>query len=195
VSNKTAGLINKKPILFNNIKKVGLMSYSLLAIETLLILIPLYIANSTAMLLGGKTPIDFNQNFFDKKPLLGKGKTIKGTLFGMGTGIIAVLIVNYYFQGNVPIIQNYLYYGILLAAGAILGDLIGSFIKRRMNINRGRPVLLLDQLDFVFGGLLLGSLIYNISIQMVFLICVVTLFAHKTANFIAFKFKLKKVPW
>ncbi|PIN98443.1 MAG: hypothetical protein COT90_04370 [Candidatus Diapherotrites archaeon CG10_big_fil_rev_8_21_14_0_10_31_34] len=171
------------------------MDYVLLATEIILILIPLYIANSTAMLLGGKTPIDFNSKFLDKKPLFGEGKTIKGTFFGILTGIIAVIIVNYFFQGNVPIIPNYLYYGALLSVGAILGDIIGSFIKRRAGVERGKPVFLLDQLDFVFVGLLLGSIAYNISIQLVFLISVITLFAHKTANFIAFKFKLKKVPW
>ena len=138
--------------------------------EIILILIPLYISNSTAMLFGGKTPIDFNAKFVDKKPLFGKGKTIKGTIFGMLAGIIAVLIVNYYFQGDVPIIENYLYYGVLLAVGAILGDLIGSFIKRRISVERGKPVFLLDQLDFIFVGLLLGSIIYNVSIQLFFLI-------------------------
>lgn len=171
------------------------MNYYLLGIEIILILIPLYVSNSTAMLLGGKTPVDFNARFLDKRPFLGKGKTIKGTLFGASAGILAVLIVNFYFNGEVPIIENYLQYGILLALGAILGDLIGSFIKRRANLERGKPVLLLDQLDFVFVGLLLGSIIYNVSIQMFFLISIITLFAHKAANFIAFKFKLKKVPW
>ncbi len=171
------------------------MDYTSLILEIMLILIPLYLSNSTAMLLGGKTPVDFNLNFFDKKPLFGKGKTIKGTLFGAGIGILAVFLVDFYFQGNVPIIKNYFEYGVLLALGAVLGDITGSFIKRRLDIKRGKPVIVLDQLDFVFGGLLLGSLIHNISIQLFFVVCVITVIAHKTANFIAFKFKLKKVPW
>ncbi len=170
------------------------MDYSFL-IEIILILIPLYIANSSAMFLGGKTPIDFNQSFVDKKPFLGKGKTVKGTFLGILAGIIAVFLVDFYFQGKTPIIENYFLYGSLLSAGAIAGDLIGSFIKRRFNIERGKPVLLLDQLDFVVIGMLIGSLIHLVSIELFLLICVITLIAHRISNFIAFKFKLKKVPW
>jgi CDP-2,3-bis-(O-geranylgeranyl)-sn-glycerol synthase len=164
-------------------------------LEIILILIPLYVANSTALFLGGKTPIDFNVKFFDKKPFLGKGKTIKGTFLGILAGIISVLIVYFYFQGKVPVIQNYLYYGILLAIGAITGDLLGSFIKRRFDIERGKPVLLLDQLDFVVIGILFSSPVHAISIEAFLLICLITLVMHKISNFIAFKFKLKKVPW
>jgi len=171
------------------------MDYLFLITKILLILIPLYIANSTAMLLGGKTRIDLNTDFIDKKPLFGEGKTVKGTFFGILAGIVAVLIVNFCFQGNTPIIPQYLWYGSLLAIGAITGDLLGSFIKRRCGIERGKPVFLLDQLDFVVIGILLGSRICVISIELFVLICLITLVAHKTSNFIAFKFKLKKVPW
>jgi len=170
------------------------MDYSFF-IEIILILIPLYLANSSAMILGGKTPIDLNQNFVDKKPFLGKGKTFKGTFLGIFAGIIAVALIEFYFQGNTPIINNYLYYGILVSVGAILGDLIGSFLKRRMDIERGKPVLLLDQLDFVIVGILFGSFVHKISIELFLLVCIITLVAHRIANFVAFKFKLKKVPW
>ncbi|MFH1664432.1 MAG: CDP-2,3-bis-(O-geranylgeranyl)-sn-glycerol synthase [archaeon] len=170
------------------------MTYPFLT-EAILVLVPLYVANSTAMLLGGKTPIDLNKKFFDKKPFLGKGKTFKGTIIGILAGIVAVLLVDFYFQGKVPIISNYLLYGSLLSVGAILGDIIGSFFKRRFDIERGKPVLLLDQLDFVVIGILLGSAVHLISLQLFLLICFITLVAHKASNFIAFKFKLKKVPW
>ncbi len=170
------------------------MSYSFV-LELILILVPLYIANSAAMLLGGKTQIDFGKNFFDKRPLFGEGKTFKGTFLGIAAGIISVLILDYYFQGNNGVIQNYLWYGILLSFGAIIGDIAGSFAKRRMGIERGEPVFLLDQLDFVLGGIVFGGTVHWISLELFLLICVITLFAHKASNFVAFKFKLKKVPW
>ena len=106
----------------------------------------------------------------------------------MNLAIIAIL-------GILFLVINYFLYGSLLSAGAIAGDLIGSFIKRRFNIERGKPVLLLDQLDFVVIGMLIGSLIHLVSIELFLLICVITLIAHRISNFIAFKFKLKKVPW
>lgn len=170
------------------------MNYSFL-IEIILILIPLYVANSSAMLFSGKKQIDFNFNFFDGKPLFGKGKTIKGTFFGILSGIIIVLIVNFYFQGNTPIIPRYVFYGILLSFGAIIGDMAASFVKRRFDITTGEPILLLDQLDFVVGGILFGSIIYSVSAEMFLLICFITLIAHKASNYLAFKLKIKKVPW
>ncbi len=170
------------------------MSYSFL-IEIILILIPLYVANSSAMLFAGKTQMDFNLNFFDEKPLFGKGKSIKGTFFGVISGIISVLILDFYFQGNVPIIPQYVFYGILLSFGAIMGDVAASFVKRRFDITTGKPILLLDQLDFVVGVILFGSLIYSVSAEMFLLICFITLIAHKASNFLAFKLKIKKVPW
>ena len=39
--------------------------------------------------------------------------------------------------------------GFLLGFGALLGDALGSFIKRRMGIGRGKPAPILDQIDFL----------------------------------------------
>ena len=90
---------------------------------------------------------------------------------------------------------NYVLLGILLSFGAIFGDLIASFFKRRSNISTGTPVLFLDQLDFVFGALIFGSIVYLPTFFEVILISVITLVSHKFSNYFAFKIKLKKVPW
>lgn len=162
-----------------------------------LVLLPIYVSNACAMLLGGKTPIDFGKNFFDGRPLLGKGKTFKGTIFGIGAGIIIAAAINGLLSKQTMLYysNHYVLITSILVVLAILGDMIGSFIKRRLNIERGQPVLLLDQLDFVIVPMIFLWSQKFISFTEIIIVLIITLFVHKLANYIAFKFKLKRVPW
>jgi len=167
-----------------------------LIINLLLYLAPMYFANSSAMVLGGKTPLDLNKKFFDNKPIFGKGKTYKGVIFGIiiGTGaslVISILIP----EISSGFSEQYVFLGFLLAAGAIAGDTVASFFKRRNNIEPGQEVLFLDQLDFVIGGMILGSFIYVPDFYEILAVGIITLIAHKLFNYIAFKTNLKRVPW
>ncbi|MDP6670520.1 MAG: CDP-archaeol synthase, partial [archaeon] len=130
------------------------MSLDLIHFFTVVVLItiPIYLSNSFALILGGKTYLDFGKNFFDGRPLFGKGKTFRGTIAGIVVGSVGALAVSVFLSDFTTVISaNYFHYGFLLAAGAMLGDLVGSFIKRRTGLARGESVLLLDQLDFVAG--------------------------------------------
>ena len=157
---------------------------------------PLYIANAGAMILGGKTAIDFGTKFLDNNELFGKGKTWKGTIFGTIAGtIIALALATAFPVQTKSFFLDYLLLGFLLSLGAVLGDIAGSFLKRRFSIARGKPVLLLDQLDFVAGGMLLGALVFVPRLEEIVFIVILTLVVHKLSNYLAFKLKIKKVPW
>ncbi len=165
-------------------------------LRIILYITPLYVANSSAMLLGGKTPLDFGNNFFDKKELFGKGKTWKGTVFGTLAGTIVAFLINLFVPEQTAMLaSNYVLLGFLLSVGAIAGDIAGSFVKRRLSIGRGTPILLLDQLDFIAGGLLFGAAIAIPTLKEIVFIVALTLIAHRISNYIAFKVKIKKVPW
>ncbi len=165
-------------------------------LKLVLYLAPMYFANSSAMLLGGKTALDFGKKLYDGQPILGRGKTIRGTFSGIFVGILATAAIYYFFNETaLDFTPNYVLLGVLLSVGAILGDIIASFFKRRNKIASGTPVLFLDQLDFVFGGMILGSVFYTPDFFEIVVIAVVTLVAHKLSNYFAFKTKLKKVPW
>ncbi len=163
--------------------------------KILLYVAPMYFANSFAMLLGGKTPLDFNKKFRDNQPIFGKGKTVRGTMLGTSIGFLVTIIIFVFLNEQVMQFSNYLLLGFLLSIGAILGDIIASFFKRRNKIASGTPVLFLDQLDFVYGGMVLGSIVYVPNFFDVLVISVLTLFVHRLSNYFAFKTKLKKVPW
>jgi len=167
-------------------------------LKIIIYIIPMYIANSSAMLFGGKTPIDLNIKFIDGRPIFGKGKTFKGTAIGIIIGTFSAILVNFLFPSITgQITTNFILLGFALSIGAVLGDMAGSFFKRRNNIPRGNEILFLDQLDFVIGAMLLGALTtyYIPGFYEVFLIAAATIIIHKITNFLAFKIKLKKVPW
>ena len=161
-----------------------------------LMAIPLYLCNSLALVFGGKTPIDGERKFFDGRPLLGRGKTFKGSFAGISLAFIGVLAISTVFpQTNGIIGASYLYYGTLLAIGAVLGDFAGSFLKRRLGIERGKSVFMLDQLDFVLGGFAVGSIaMLPTLLELIFLLAF-TMLAHVIGNWIAFFARIKKNPW
>ncbi len=159
-------------------------------------LAPMYFANSCAMVFGGKTPIDFGAKFVDGKPLFGTGKTFKGAVFGVLAGTMISLLLSFASPGQASLVSgNYALLGFLLSVGSIVGDMAGSFAKRRMGFGQGKEVLFLDQLDFVAGGIAFGSILYLPSLVEIAVIVIVTLVVHRVSNYVAFRAKLKKVPW
>ncbi|PIU21199.1 MAG: hypothetical protein COT15_03520 [Candidatus Diapherotrites archaeon CG08_land_8_20_14_0_20_34_12] len=167
-----------------------------LAARILLFVCPLYIANSAAVVFHGKTPIDFHKKFIDGHPILGEGKTIKGAFFGILFGALAAVLLYLLIpQMTLSLSNNYLFIGFMLATGAIIGDMCGAFIKRRFGLERGKPVLFLDQLDFVAGGIILTMPFIQLSFIEILIIIIATPLIHKLANVFAYNAKLKKHPW
>lgn len=158
--------------------------------------LPLYVANSSAMLFGGKTPIDGNKNWGDGRPIFGKGKTWKGTGMGIIIGTFTGLILNYFFPALTTIVSSeYVAYAFLLSIGGLVGDIAGSFIKRRMNIARGESAQILDQLDFVVGGVVFSIAISKPDWTGLILLVMITPFMHLAFNRLAYMLGIKNVPW
>lgn len=102
--------------------------------------------------------------------ILGKNKTWRGLIVGIVTGILvaalqAILFFNTsFFRVNTLIDYsevNFILLGALMGAGALLGDLAESFIKRRLNKPSGKPWFPWDQLDWIIGSILLSALVYT----------------------------------
>ncbi|MCE4616982.1 MAG: CDP-archaeol synthase [Desulfurococcales archaeon] len=126
-----------------------------------LIFLPAMAANGAPLvtgrllrLRGKKThPVDGGRKFIDGKPLLGKSKTIEGAVAGIIVGTIVGLLIWVFAD------SYFIEAGFIGGLGAVLGDMIGSFIKRRFNVPPGHDFPVLDQLDFaVFAALLLWAL-------------------------------------
>ena len=109
-------------------------------IWALWIMLPAYVPNPVAALLGGGTPIDLGKNYSDGNRIFGDGKTYRGLITGILAGIITGLIL-IWLAGQFPaasLPEHTLLSVTLLATGALLGDLVKSFFKRRFKRNGGQ---------------------------------------------------------
>lgn len=174
-------------------------------ITSLYFILPAYFSNGAGLVFGGGLPVDFGKS--DKKGIrwIGDGVTwrglIAGTLVGTITGAIQgyfgpYIIANYGQYIITPIITDIssgILIGFLLGFGALLGDAIGSFLKRRLGIGRGKPAPILDQLDFVIVALILVSPVVELNLLTVVIVLVATLIVHLIANTGAYLLGIKDV--
>lgn len=142
------------------------------------------------MVLGGGPPIDGGRKLSDGNRILGGGKTVRGFFAGILAGSVLGVI-----QGVLGGRPGGWEAAVLMSLGALLGDVVGSFIKRRMALKRGRPVPGLDQLEFVVGALLLSSVIWLPSLEIIVVLVLVTPLFHLGTNFVGYKLGYKSEPY
>jgi len=164
-------------------------------------ILPAYIANAFPVIFGGGLAIDMGKKLPDGKPIFGSHKTVRGFIAGLIAGILTsigqtvALPYNPLSDFVLPFQFNVLI-GSMIALGALVGDLIHSFIKRRIGLVEGSPLPVADQLDFVLGAILF-SLPVSASPRLltVILVIVITPPMHLLTNFIAYLLGVKKTPW
>ncbi len=161
-------------------------------------ILPAWIGNMLACTFGGGSPIDRGKSFIDGRPILGKGKTVRGLCVGITTAIIMAVI-----QSLFKYTFNPLLFGFLMGSGAMLGDMVKSFFKRRLNIESGKPLPLFDQLDFIAGALAMYYIFgpylfdnfYALGWQAIVIIVVLTPLAHLSLNVVGYKLNMQDVWW
>jgi len=88
-----------------------------------------------------------------------------------------------------------------LAAGALLGDMVKSFFKRRAGKDRGEKWPIADMYDLVAGSLVLLAVFAwpwiaaNMTIWIFIAILIWTPLLHRGANIIGYLIGIKQVPW
>jgi CDP-2,3-bis-(O-geranylgeranyl)-sn-glycerol synthase len=193
------------------------MGFEIIVAQAFWLILPAYIANASAVLVGSGTPIDFGKKWKDGKRILGDGKTwrglIVGTLIGMIGGFGLSISAKYISMTNFSFVGVSDFYGFPLMIpivfsicfGALLGDIIESFFKRRIGRERGENWIPFDQIDFILGVLFFSFLMAgflqiigvssgnwffkNFTITHIVFLLIVTPFFHLFANFIHRKVK------
>jgi len=173
------------------------------AVAALWVMLPAYVPNSAAAVFGGGTPIDLGRKFSDGRRIFGDGKTYRGffggVLSGVAVGLIEILATFTFGLDMFP--RHTILSVFLLATGALLGDLVKSFFKRRLGKARGESWLIADQYDLVVGSLLLVLLVYpgwvveNITLPILVWIILLTPLLHRVVNIIGYYIGVKEVPW
>lgn len=154
----------------------------------LLFIGPSYVANAAPLVLGGGTALDRGRKFFDGRPLFGSHKTLRGLIAGIIAGTFVGLAES-------PFDSRLAYAGFAISVGAVSGDLLGAFLKRRLKIEPGRSFPFLDQLDFVLVGLLFGYPLFPIPLSSVLIVVLITPPIHLGTNYGAYLLGLKKTHW
>lgn len=174
-------------------------------LTTLYFILPAHFANGGALAFGGGTPIDFGKCDSKGNRWIGDGVTWRGLIAGTVIGIITGAIEGYLAPMVIPLIaanlitpiitdvSSGIVIGFLLGFGAMLGDAIGSFIKRRLGIGRGKPVLFLDQLDFIIVAIILVTPIVGVNWIFIVMAIALTFILHLATNLGAFLLGLKDV--
>jgi CDP-2,3-bis-(O-geranylgeranyl)-sn-glycerol synthase len=185
--------------------------------QALWLMMPAYVANMSAVKLGGGRPMDLGRSMGDGRRVLGDGKTWRGFLLGGLAGFLtggllhaaapsAGGAVTDFGAGSLWVLSS-----LGLAFGALLGDAAKSFVKRRLGKERGQHWLGPDQLDFVLGAwlltLLLGQvgvalgmagenwLLAALSLPVALIVLVLTPVLHLGTNWLGHRFGHKEVPW
>ena len=190
--------------------------YYELVIQAFWLILPAYIANASALLLGGGLPIDFGKKWSAGTRILGNGKTWRGlfigTFIGMTSGFGFSIISKFAFNIDFPIkINDFTGFPLMipilfsLCFGALMGDIIESFFKRRIGKKRGENWIPFDQLDFILGVLFFSFImsgflqflnltkenwfLASFSLYHIIILLIFTPFIHLFANYVHRKSK------
>jgi CDP-2,3-bis-(O-geranylgeranyl)-sn-glycerol synthase len=151
-------------------------------------ILPAYLANGGALVLGGGMPLDLGRKLGDGRRILGDGVTIRGTLGGIVVGLLVGLLqklsIDPYFGALL---------GFLLGTGAMFGDALGSLVKRRLGVGRGKSAPVLDQVGFLLFALAFAALITEVLFTTIVILLILTPTLHLVTNAIAYQLGMKKV--
>lgn len=163
------------------------------------LLVPSYLANIMPVMVirlfpKWTAPLDFGLRIGKGKRrtrLLGKNKTWRGFICGI---VVAIVIAS--LQSRItPDYPPWLLWGLAIGAGALLGDALASFVKRRLRMPPGKRWIPFDQIDHVIGAIALGSLIWWPGWTTAIIVIIGTFAGHILINHIGYALKLRSTPW
>ncbi|HSX23730.1 MAG TPA: CDP-archaeol synthase [Candidatus Saccharimonadales bacterium] len=139
-----------------------------------------------------ETPMDFGVHWHGKR-LFGPNKRLRGLAFGtLMAGLTAVVVAHLY--PNVVVSKHTFLIGCGLGFGALMGDAIESFFKRRRGIAAGDSWFPFDQIDYIIGGLLLVYPSVHLPLWALATILLVYFGLHLLVAYCGFLLGLKHKP-
>ncbi len=165
----------------------------LLIAQALYFFLPAYGANMA--------PVFARRWKFLEKPIheryFGVNKTWRGIVVATFAGGIVFLIQQIFYKigfdtvafidyGDFPF-----YFGFLMGFGAIMGDLVKSYQKRKEGIPPGEHWVPFDQIDFVIGALIGIWLVYVPPVEIALIILIVSPLLHLLVNYTGYILKIR----
>jgi|SRR3989338_4220043 len=179
-------------------------TFAIFSLKCFYLMLPAYFANMAPVIFKKirifEYPIDMSKNI-NGKPIFGKNKTYRGIIFGIFMAIIIVYVqyrmYNFEFFKNISFFEyrNWLLFGALMGSGALVGDLIKSFFKRRLGIEPGDRFIPFDQTDFVIGALVFILPVFDVTFNLFIVSLLLSFVLHILVNHLAFYLKIRNEKW
>lgn len=157
---------------------------------TIKVLFLLLLANGTPVivkkLLGSRLafPLDGGKKFVDGKALFGHSKTVRGIISSVLVTSVGAVLIGYSIQT-----------GALFATASLSGDLVSSFIKRRLNIPPSSRALGLDQLPESILPLLFCWQALDLDMPTAMTIVLIFFWGELVLSLILFRLNIRDHPY
>jgi CDP-diglyceride synthetase len=130
------------------------------------------------------TPIDGNARFIDGRALFGRSKTIRGIVVSLLVTALAALLIGLQFK-----------FGLLVAAAAMVGDLLSSFLKRRFGLAPSSRATGLDQIPEALFPLLACRSAFSLTAIDIAAGCVIFFVGEVLLSHLFFRLRLRDRPY
>jgi len=130
------------------------------------------------------TPIDGSTRFVDGRPLFGPSKTIRGV-------VVSLLVTAL----GAPLLGLHFRVGLLVAAAAMAGDLLSSFLKRRFDLAPSSKATGLDQIPESLFPLLACRSALSLTAIDIAAGCVIFFVGEVLLSHLFFRLRLRDRPY
>jgi CDP-2,3-bis-(O-geranylgeranyl)-sn-glycerol synthase len=183
------------------------MELAALILTTLYWALPGFMANMAPILFRDRIrwlaiPVDMGIRI-GGKPIFGSHKTIRGFVVGILAAALTAVIQSYLYSIGIGRTISYIDYhlacgiciGITIGFGALFGDLVKSFIKRRLDLREGTPFVPWDQVDYAIGMIVFSGLVLPMTLAMMVTLLISAPTLSIIVTRIAFHLKIRKEKW
>jgi len=129
-------------------------------------------------------PFDGGIRFFDGRPVFGRSKTIRGLLVGVALPAIAAALVGLRWTE-----------GALIGLASLGGDLLSSFVKRRMGMAPSSQALGLDQIPESLLPALISMNLLGVALTDVLAITLLFLVGALVTSRVFYALKVRDQPY
>lgn len=147
-------------------------------------------------------PLDFGKSHNGVR-IFGAHKTFRGLFAGMifatlAVGLQIIAYSNWDYFREISLIDystiNPIILGSLFGAGALVGDAVESFFKRRIGVEPGKAWFPFDQIDYIIGAILFTLVYVQLPWYLYIYILILYFGLHLLFSYLGYLLKFKDDP-
>lgn len=128
--------------------------------------------------------IDFGKFFFDNRPLFGPSKTWRGVIAALLATVLAAILLGYSAET-----------GACIACYAVSGDLVSSFIKRRLGMSPSSMALFMDQVPESLLPAIMMKNTFMLDFPSLLLLVSMFIVLELTFSQVLYRWRIRKRPY